>query len=276
MYFLFSLAFQEHISSNNAKYRKSYRLTATSSSSTTLCSGSLDVYMSEQDKHPASITCNYSDSIISHVNVLRRTLPLSYALRVSLGHVTFILVQNLSSNMSSWNLASLACLLFKEIPLVKCSVSKSMAITYSAVSPRLSFPVYSGLHSLECSCKTVCSSLHKTYTYFQVCYHDWGVSGKRMGCGTLCVIWGGVVFQWLEKAFPASSIIILIAQETLEEFYKHFQSVWAYQCAQVLKSSFPKVKHWKNIRHKGTSKQCLGFSRPRSYVCILLLQVNIV
>ena len=256
MYFLFSLAFQEHISSNNAKYRKSYRLTATSSSSTTLCSSSLDVYMSEQDKHPASITCNYSDSIISHVNVLRRTLPLSYALRVSLGHVTFILVQNLSSNMSSWNLASLACLLFKEIPLIRYSVSKSMAIAYSAVSPRLSFPVYSGLHSLECSCKTVCSSLHKTYTYFQVKdgWDGFRIQGKGGVCSTSSAIERELGW-FLSGLRKPSSIIILIAQETLEEFYKHFQSVWAYQCAQVMKSSFPKVKHWKNIRHKGTSKQ---------------------
>lgn len=170
--FVVSLAFQEHLSSNNAKYRKSYRLTATKSnnSSTTLSSSSLHVYMSKQDKHPVNITCNNPDSIIAHMNVLKRTLPLSYALRASLSHVTFILFQNLSSNMSSWNLASLAWLLFKEIPLTRCSVNESMAIAYDAVSPRLSFPAYSGLHSLERSCRTVCSSLHKTYTYFQVCH----------------------------------------------------------------------------------------------------------
>lgn len=168
---LLCLAFQQNLSSGIVKYRKCYRVAATNNSSTpaSLCSSSLDEYMRHEQRDKA-LTHHSPDSIVSHVNVLRRTLPLSYALSASLNHTTFILIQNLSSSMSSWNLASLAWLLFKEIPSMRCSVSNSMAVLYGAVSPRLSFPVYSGLHNLECSCRTVCSSLHKTSTYLQVCH----------------------------------------------------------------------------------------------------------
>jgi hypothetical protein len=163
-------AFQQTLASSNARYRKCHRLSAVNNSSTpeTLCSGSLDRYMRKQISEPIHIALNSADSIISHVNTIKCTLPLSHALKASLDHAAFVLIHSLSSNMSSWNLASLAWLLFRDTPSIKCSVSNSVAIAYGAVSPRVSFPAYSSLHSLECSCRTVCSYLHSTSTYLQV------------------------------------------------------------------------------------------------------------
>lgn len=165
----FSIAFQNGLASSSTKYRKCYRLNPPTPAS--LCSSSLDEYMSRQiEGMTPHITCDSPDSIISHVNVLRRTLPLSYAFMTSLSHVSFTLNQNLTTSMSSWDLPSLAWLLFKEIPQTSVLIGSSMAVMYGAVSPRLSFPVYSWLHSLEFSCRTICSSLHDTSTYLQVCH----------------------------------------------------------------------------------------------------------
>lgn len=165
----YSIDFQKCLASDNAKYRKGYKLPMNSSPTpVTLCSNSLQEYMSEQVKETTHVSCHSPDSIASHVNVLRRTLPLCHALSASLSHTTFTLLQNLSSSLSSWNLGSLGWLLFRDIPLARHSLSSSLAVLYGAISPRVSFPVYSGLNSLECSCRAVCSSVHKTSTCLQV------------------------------------------------------------------------------------------------------------
>lgn len=138
---------------------------------TSFGTNSLKEFMTAQVKKMTHVSCDTHDSIIRHVNVLRHTLPPSRALSASLDHTTFILMQNMSSSMCSWNLTSLAWLLFKEVPLSRRSLSSSKAVLYSAASPRLSFPAYSSLHSLECSCREICTSLHVTSMYLTVWLH---------------------------------------------------------------------------------------------------------
>lgn len=124
--------------------------------------------MTRKVKEVTHVTINSHKSIVRHVDVLRHSLPLSYAFRATQTHLTFTLLQNISSSISSWNLGSLAWLLFKELPQARDTLKRSMAVTYVAASPRVAFPVYSSLHTLESWSRDNCSSLHKTSTYFQV------------------------------------------------------------------------------------------------------------
>lgn len=156
------------------EYRRSYRLLKskppTMAASCSSALSFLDNYMTEQVKDAVPVTTNSYESIINHVDILRHTLPVSWALKVSLKHATFSLLQNLSSNVCSWNLTSLASLMFRDIPMVRDALKRSIGIAYCAVSPRVSFPAYcSSLHSLEWSSRGECSALHETSTHLQVC-----------------------------------------------------------------------------------------------------------
>lgn len=132
------------------------------------CLESLDQFMFEQSKTAPHVTGDSHSSIASHLSTLNHTLLEAEATKISLAHVTFSLLQGLSTSMSAWNLTSLAWLMFKDLPAVRPALRHSIAISYRAVSPRVSFPVFSSLHSLECSCRDVCSSLHMVSTYLQV------------------------------------------------------------------------------------------------------------
>lgn len=170
-------AFQGCLGSSSAQYRKGYRLSKSNSPSVSvLCSSTLEplnIGMAEQVKMVPYVTCKSHDSIVRHMNVLRHTLPLCSALSASLQYTTLTLLQNLGNGMCSWSLTSLAWLLFKELPAARSSVTESVAISYKAASPRVSFPSYSSLHSLEHASRENCSSLHKTSTYLQVTFSSY-------------------------------------------------------------------------------------------------------
>lgn len=138
---------------------------------TALCCSTLsflDQHMSEQLKTTTRVTRDSHVSIVSHVGILRHTLLAANATEASLDHITFSLLQGLSTSACAWNITSLAWLMFKDLPAIRCALRGSMAISYGATSPQVSFPTFASLHSLECSCREVCSSLHLTSTYLQV------------------------------------------------------------------------------------------------------------
>lgn len=163
-------AFQQCLVSYGEQYRKRYKLVRGKSPTiATLCLKSLEplnAFMAGQIKEEHRGTTHTITP--SYLNHLKQSLPVAHTLRVTLDHTALTLLQNLSSNMCSWRIASLACLLFEEIPATKSSLSHSMAVLYNAVSPRIAFLKDSGLHLLESSCTAVCSSVHSTSAHLQV------------------------------------------------------------------------------------------------------------
>ena len=165
------VAFQKLLVVTVRNYRKGYRLPNNKLHCDVSCSEAfkvLDRCLVEQAKDVAKVSIDSTQSILSHFNAIKYSLPLSDALSATIDHTAFVLVQNISITMSSWNLNSLGRLLFMEIPCTKQVLNRSASIAYNASSPRVSFPNYSSLHGLECSSRKLCSSIHSTSMHIQV------------------------------------------------------------------------------------------------------------
>ena len=170
---MIAIGFRKLLAAILMDYRKGHRvLKSKPSPMTALCSSTLNVldqHMSEQTKGiRGPVTTDCCKSIVAHIRTLRHSFFSACAMKASLSQVAFSLLQSLGSSTCSWNLTRLAGLLFKGLPLITSALRRSVAITYTATSPRVSFPVYSSHHSQESSCRELCSSLHNISTYLQV------------------------------------------------------------------------------------------------------------
>lgn len=128
----------------------------------------LDKHMSGQNKTLGHVSKDFDASIIAHLCVLRHTQLVACAVRASLDHLTFSLLQNIGTTLCCWNLTVLARMLFKELTPIRCALKRSVILSYSATSPRVMLPAYASSHILESTCIDVCSSLHMTFTCLQV------------------------------------------------------------------------------------------------------------
>ena len=153
-------------------YRKNFRTKKVSSNVQVLSIetlSNLDEHISEQMRYSGnSVDIKCSKSIIRHINDIKYSLILCYACRVTVRHISFTLLQHLSCAFSSWQMDSLAYLLFQAIPVIRQAIARSKTISMCVASPQVLFPCYSSLHNIECAGRDTCVVLHQTNQYLKV------------------------------------------------------------------------------------------------------------